>query len=234
MSASERKVGGIDFDGTLLNNVELSHKCFCLMMERVGGKPITLERYREVCDLGNKWWFYLRAGFPVHKFAGYMVSPARRKELIGWYRGMYLSQLNDVPLRDGVVEGLHALREQGLDLVIWSNAQTKVVEPQLKRLGLDHFFSHSLCGRDGLKGPKSVWLQRYLRSEGIRPQNLVVIGDSQEEPRTAHEIGAWSIALQGGYTSPKRLAASKPHHMVDSWHEIPSKVHAVFANGGPQ
>jgi len=234
MSKTDAKFAAIDFDGTLLHNVVVSHACFCMLLAKEGIPPISLETYQQCVDMKNKTKFMRKAGFSVWKLLALQCSPSRRKEMTAFYNRQYALRARDIVLREGVQEGLAALREQGVACFIWSNAGRHVIDFQAKRLEIADHFSEILCSGEGRVGPKGRWLKRYITKHNISPRNLVLIGDTYEEPTTALDLGATSIVLTGGYSTPQRLAASKPHHIVDSWHEIPAKVKAHFANGGPR
>ena len=67
-------------------------------------------------------------------------------------------------------------------------------------------------------------LAAFMAKRGYQPQDVVIVGDSDEEPAIARQLGLTSIGITDGYITEKRLRAAKPDYIINSLKEIASIV----------
>jgi len=83
-------------------------------------------------------------------------------------------------------------------------------------LGLADYFLHIYGGNSfPVKKPDPFGLRLLMEETGARPEETVVIGDSQVDVETARNAGTWSVGCTFGF-GPQTLIATPPDVLVDS------------------
>jgi phosphoglycolate phosphatase len=121
---------------------------------------------------------------------------------------------------NGVLEALAALRQlhQGpaRSMAVLTNKPVRPAQAICEALNLAPFFLHVYGGNSfSTKKPDPEGLVALMSEAGAKPEETVMIGDSQVDVETAHNAGAWSIGCTFGL-SPESLAANPPDILVDS------------------
>jgi phosphoglycolate phosphatase len=123
----------------------------------------------------------------------------------------------------GVLEALGALRKlhepPGGNARIMAVLTNKPVRPArdiCEALGLAPYFLRIYGGNSfNTKKPDPAGLRALMDEAGARPDETVMIGDSQVDILTARNAGVWSIGCTFGL-SPETLLATQPDILVDS------------------
>lgn len=117
----------------------------------------------------------------------------------------------------GVPEGLHALSGAGLNLVCVTNKAAEFALPLLKAARLHQWFSFTLCpGDDTDRKPSPKLLLAACACLGIRPAELLHVGDSCADVDAARAAGCSAVAVSYGYDHRGLLDDSKPDAVVGS------------------
>jgi len=83
-------------------------------------------------------------------------------------------------------------------------------------LGLADYFLHIYGGNSfPVKKPDPFGLRSLMEETGARPEETVMIGDSQVDVQTARNAGAWSVGCTFGF-GPQTLIDTPPDVLVDS------------------
>jgi phosphoglycolate phosphatase len=129
----------------------------------------------------------------------------------------------------GTVEALSALRnELGAPPRTFAVLTNKPVRPAraiCEGLGIAPYFLH-IYGGDSFpaKKPDPMGLISLMEETGARPEETVMIGDSQVDVQTARNAGAWSIGCTFGL-APGSLEAIPPDVLVDSPEDWTAALH---------
>lgn len=117
----------------------------------------------------------------------------------------------------GVVEGLQALRDAGLRLACITNKSEKFTLPLLEATGLRKFFELVICG-DTLprRKPDPLPLTHVCERFGIRPQEIVLIGDSRNDVEAARAAGCRVLCVPYGYNEGAPVQELDSDGIVDS------------------
>jgi phosphoglycolate phosphatase len=121
---------------------------------------------------------------------------------------------------DGVLDALAAVRSlPGVAVRSMSVLTNKPVRPAqaiCDALGLAPFFRHVYGGNSfPVKKPDPLGLRTLMEQAGAKPEETVLIGDSEVDVATARNAGTWVIGCTFGL-SPEGLAANPPDILVDS------------------
>ena len=208
-----KKLIVFDWNGTLLSDTVPSWKAANICLKYYGAAPITLARYRQTFH------------FPVIHF--YRLNNvdvdtvlARKDAAYSVFQGAYERFAQHARTRRGTRALLQWLGDQTIDAMILSNYVTPKIEQQLARLGIRSFFKHVSGHEDGMhilqNTSKQQRLADYLKAHSYEPKNVVIIGDSMEEPEIARHLGVTSIGITDGYINTARLREAKPDYIIDA------------------
>ena len=116
---------------------------------------------------------------------------------------------------------LRKLAEFGFRLALVSNGSRARVEDELGRLEVATLFQSVVCGekKEELK-PSPVMLERAIRSLGLRPADVVYVGDAPADIQAARNAGVISIAIARGAIQEGRLKAESPDHVFGGLKEM--------------
>ena len=117
-----------------------------------------------------------------------------------FFRHYHLVNGDKATIFDGVIDGLKAMRDQGLKLAIVTNKPTEFTIPLLQRTGLAGFFQEVVCG-DTCERRKPDPDQMFYACErlGVTPAQAVAIGDSVNDALAARAAGIQVLAVPYGY-----------------------------------
>jgi len=108
----------------------------------------------------------------------------------------------------GVSEGLDALRAMRLPLACVTNKAARFTLPLLERLGIAHHFVEVISG-DTLpqKKPDPAPLMHACRRFGIKPDEMLMIGDSMNDAEAARAAGCPVFCVTYGYNEGQDVRA---------------------------
>ena len=67
-------------------------------------------------------------------------------------------------------------------------------------------------------------VEKYIRQNGLDPQNLYYVGDTSVDVESARHAGAKVVAVSWGLNTSEALACCHPDHLVDH----PSQLLGIF------
>jgi phosphoglycolate phosphatase len=124
---------------------------------------------------------------------------------------------------EGVLDALKALHElhdapggPSRIMAVLTNKPVRPARGICEGLGLADYFLH-IYGGDSfpVKKPDPLGLRSLMDETGVRPEETVMIGDSQVDVQTARNAGAWSLGCTFGF-GPQSLMNTPPDVLVDS------------------
>lgn len=120
-------------------------------------------------------------------------------------------------LYPGVREGLDGLRDRGLALGVVTNKPGRFTLPILERLGIAHDFDVVVAG-DTLdqKKPHPAPLLYAASSLGLRPAEVVMVGDSMNDVLAARKAGMPIVCVPYGYNHGSDIYDAQPDAIIDS------------------
>jgi phosphoglycolate phosphatase len=187
----------IDLDGTMLHTMPDFHVAINGMRAELDLEPITRERIALMVGKGSENLIRSVLGLDWDA-AG---VEAKFEAAMDAYQRHYLSINGDhSTLYPDVIEGLTALKAQGLRLACVTNKPIAFTTPLLKLKGLDGFFE-VVYGGDSLprKKPDPLPLQTVCADFGLQPAQVVAIGDSSNDAQAARAAGCPVLTVPYGY-----------------------------------
>lgn len=121
---------------------------------------------------------------------------------------------------NGVLESLAALRKlhdgPPRTMAVLTNKPVRPAQAICEALNLAPFFLHIYGGNSfKTKKPDPEGIVSLMNEAGAKPEETVMIGDSQVDVETAQNAGTWSIGCTFGL-SPQTLTTTPPDILVDS------------------
>ncbi len=122
----------------------------------------------------------------------------------------------------GVMEGLEALRTQGLKLACLTNKPTSFAQPLLKAKGLSGFFE-TVFGGDAFarKKPDPLPLLETCKAMGTDPGRTLMVGDSSNDARAARAAGCPVVLVTYGYNHGEPVRAVDADGFLDTLADLP-------------
>jgi phosphoglycolate phosphatase len=138
---------------------------------------------------------------------------------------------------DGVLEALAALRTMREQpnaptraMAVLTNKPVRPAQAICEALGLSPYFLNIYGGNSfTTKKPDPAGLFALMKEAQARPQETVMIGDSQVDVQTARNAGAWCIGCTFGL-APGSLEAIPPDVLVDSPADWTAALHPARIN----
>lgn len=114
-----------------------------------------------------------------------------------------------------------------LPLALCTNKPRRTTDPVLRALGWQDSFRVVVAGGDTKeKKPHPEPLERIARELGLRPDELVMVGDGPQDIGAGRAVGALTVGVRGGILEEARLLASEPDVLLDSLEQLPAALRA--------
>jgi phosphoglycolate phosphatase-like HAD superfamily hydrolase len=187
-----------DWNGTLLDDLQLVVSATNKVFASLGGRSVTAEEHR------------LHFRRPVADFyaavLGRAVDADEFDRLDAIFHDAYRAGLTTCALADDAAEAMRSWPGTQSLLSMWFHED---LVPAVTAFGLDGRFSRIdgvMLGTD--RAYKSAHLAKHLESMGIDGGSAVLIGDSIDAADAAESVGAAAVLYTGGFTHRDRLHAS--------------------------
>ncbi|MEO0107584.1 MAG: HAD-IA family hydrolase [candidate division WOR-3 bacterium] len=202
-----------DLDGTLVDSAAGVVKAVRHAFEAIGQR--VPDEQNIVANIGRP----LR-DFPAR--LGYDLDEERRQEFVSRYRAFYSAHCTeDTTVFPGVRTGLGRLRESGLRLAVVTTKIQEQAEKVTQALGLVQYFESISGWSDGQKmKPDPEPILRTLDRLGTRPDQALMIGDSEQDILAARAARVDSCACLYGYRAPSVLLELCPNWTIRRFPEL--------------
>lgn len=136
-----------------------------------------------------------------------------------------LEASNNTNVREGVEKTLRKLKSIGMVVVVATNSCRKVAKLTLERFGLINYIDH-IVTRDDVENikPADDVIRKSLEITGLKPNQVVYVGDSTYDIEASRSAGVKSIAILGGIHSENELRSKNPDYIIASIDELITKV----------
>ncbi|MBQ2735777.1 MAG: HAD family hydrolase [Clostridia bacterium] len=190
-----------DFDGTVADTIPVIRKALNLTMQRFGFSSLTHEQVVQAINNGART--LVRDVLPPQL----RVNDAEVDRIFAVYLGDYRScHLDTKVAYDGIPALFEALHRDGWKLAVLSNKHHDMVE-NLSRQTLPKGTVDTVQGVISEKPtkPDPYLVNLVCERLGVRPEECVMIGDSDVDVLTAQNAGMQHIGVTWGYRSEEIL-----------------------------
>jgi len=185
-----------DWNGTLVNDVDLCVDILNLMLSAHCLPPISANQYRET--------FF----FPVAQFYKTLNLPSsghQYKKLADDFIQTYRDRFEECELNQGAFEAVRTLSSNGVSQSILSAGAQKDVETFVSFYQL-HPWIRWIDGANNVeasgKGERAV---NHLSQIELDPIEILLIGDTLHDLEVANLLGCQTLLYSGGHTNEMRL-----------------------------
>ncbi len=185
-----------DFNGTLLNDMQVCIDCMNSMLKDRQLPQLDLHHYREIFTFPVRD-YYLKLGFDFDKEP--FEIPAHQ------FIDLYRENLHRAPLHDEVQEMLLFFKERNVRQVILSAMEQEFLEETLASKGILGYFD-KVCGITNHLGEGKLEMAKELLAEmGGTREDIRLIGDTIHDYEVAKGSGIECILVANGHQSFSRL-----------------------------
>lgn len=200
-----------DWNGTLVDDAQFAVDLANGLLAETGAPELSLERHREVFQVPIIE-YYRQIGIPVTEES----FPAMDRH----FHSTYHDQRDALTLFEDVAPSLTHLSASGTQNSILSALPGDLLSHHLEHFKVAHFFEHAI-GREGERAGSKVSAGRKLIEKlGIRPQEILVVGDTIYDHEVADVLGTDCALIARGHQSEHRLRAVNPTIMARSIAEL--------------
>ena len=208
-----------DLDGTLADTIPGIRNAVNCVRAEYGLAPLTSEQTAKGLNhgIGNLMDVTVATDLGDR-------TPETREKLIASYLVHLENTFEDevVPYPN-LPEALAELKARGYRLAVLSNKPDRFVKPQIRSLYGDTLFSAARGIVDiNFRKPNPELTLSVIHEvdETLRPDECVMIGDSDVDIDTAKNAGMRSVAVSWGYRDKELLRAKSPDVIVDTAAEL--------------
>ncbi len=186
-----------DWNGTLVDDVELVVSVMNGLLEPRALAPLTPERYRDIFDFPVRN-YYLALGFDLEA-EPFPVLAAEWVEAYGahWRHGT---------LRAGALATLDSLATAGVSQSVLSASERALLHEQAAHYGVSAHLTWLIGIDDHHAETKLEHGRRWMAEAGIDPGRAVMVGDTVHDYEVGKNLGVDVVLLTAGHQSEARLA----------------------------
>ena len=185
-----------DWNGTLLNDIDICIDSINILLEHRNIEKLTKEIYKEIFTFPVKD-YYSKAGFDFTKED--FDIPATE------FINIYNSRIIDAYLFQEVTSVLeHFKRRNYQQLIISAMEQDSLVKSIFEK-GISNYFTYISGINDHYAVSKVENAKNLIKKANINPNQICMIGDTIHDYEVAGEIGCNCIIVANGHQSYKRL-----------------------------
>ncbi len=185
-----------DFNGTLVDDVDLALHSINVMLARRGLAAVTRDVYRSAF------------GFPLAAYYGKLGVDLSRETMQGLadeFREAYLPGLPSCSLQDGVFELLDLAARSGARQFVLSALEETELQQAVRHLGIADCFT-AIYGLHHRLGDSKLPRGRELfESYELSPERTLFIGDMDHDAEVAEELGVDVTLVAQGHQGVGRL-----------------------------
>lgn len=189
-----------DFDGVLVESLELYEKAVSLSLARMN-KPLTRgrEEFLELFE-GNFYESLVKKGVDLDEFMAVSVDLLAQVDY---------SEMKPITPMVAVIEHM---QQNNILLVISSN-NSQTIKTALEKFKFKDYFEKVL-GSDFLLSKKDKML--FAKEEyQIVPKDIYYIGDTTGDIREGRAAGVKTVGVTWGWHSKEKMTAAEPDYLVN-------------------
>jgi len=170
--------------------------------------------------------------FQVHSIIGLGLTEAvaalfpehdhgLRTAALDRYREHFLNlDQTEMPLFEGVAEGLAELSDSGVQLAVATGKSRRGLDRVLRETQTHDLFIATRCSDETISKPHPQMILDLLEMTGVRPDKAVMVGDTEFDMEMARRAKVDPVAVTYGVHDEQRLANHAPVASFDTFPAI--------------
>ena len=188
-----------DFNGTLLDDVEINCEIFNLLARDYNARSITMAEYKEVFD------------FPVidaYRKWGFDVDNGNFENIATSFHNYYNSMVYE---RCDIFKNARILLKElkgKYDLVCLSASKAETLVSQLKHYDIYSYFDEVLGMSDKYAHGKEDLAKKWMEASKKKREETLYIGDTCHDQLVAKALGVKMLSITWGHNSKHKLSTA--------------------------
>ncbi len=189
-----------DFNGTLINDVNLCIDLLNKFLENQNKKLVTKERYKEIFRFPIQEYYRLAGiDFNIESYESLSIKFIEEYQPKSYLCGLY----------DGVYETLEFLKNKNINLYVLSASEINNLKKQCDMYKISGFFKE-IIGLDNIHAASKIDVAKeYIKNHNINPSETIFIGDTLHDVEVADAIGVNCFLVSCGHQSVNVLKQAK-------------------------
>lgn len=188
-----------DFNGTIVNDVDICLSIINELLKEEGKDTITLEKYRSIFT------------FPVieyYKRVGIISCDEEFEEYAHKWMNRYYELEKDSTLFEDIVPTLTKIKEMGIQQGVLSASRIDQLTRMLKQFKVESYMQDILGISDIYAASKVHIGKEFIKNTHLNPSDFVMLGDTLHDYEVAREMGIDCILIAQGHQSFEVLKSS--------------------------
>lgn len=199
----------LDFNGTIIDDVDLCLNILNHLLEERNYKKVSLEEYKHIFTFPIKK-YYINAGFDLEKYSFTSIS----NEFISLYQKASLN----CKLYEGINELIDKCNNNRIKVVLLSASQIDNLKEQTDHFGLSEKFE-AILGTSTIEAASKVEIgKNYFNDK--QDKKILFVGDTTHDAEVASAIGADALLITHGHQARDILLKANPLKVIDSFKEV--------------
>ena len=199
----------LDFNGTIIDDVDLCLNILNHLLEERNYKKVSLEEYKHIFTFPIKN-YYINAGFDLKKYSFTSIS----NEFISLYQKASLN----CKLYEGINELIDKCNNNRIKVVLLSASQIDNLKEQTDHFGLSEKFE-AILGTSTIEAASKVEIgKNYFKDK--QDKKILFVGDTTHDAEVASAIGADALLITHGHQARDILLKANPLKVIDSFKEV--------------
>lgn len=199
-----------DWNGTLLDDLDLSLHAVNVLLEERNLPKLSAERYKDIFGFPVVN-YYAKAGFDFEKEP--FEVPAKK------YVKLYAAGASELKLFPDVIDTLNFFKEKNYRQIVLSAMKDDNLKLMINDRKISHFFDGIFGIKDNYAREKVTLGKQVVEKLGLNPSECLMIGDTLHDAEVAEQCGFNCILFSGGHVSKQRLE-TKNRKILDSLSEL--------------
>lgn len=191
------KLIAFDWDGTLMDSVDLIASCLEAAFRQAGLPVLSPERYRRIIGLGLQE--------AMHELMPGLTGKDL-ESVVEHYRDCFLSAPPErMPFFAEVESTLDSLHAAGYRLAVATGKARRGLDRLFEQHDVCRVFSSSRCADESQSKPAPDMLLELMQENGVRAEETLMVGDSLHDIRMARAAGVDALGIAHGVNTCEEL-----------------------------
>lgn len=210
----------LDLDGPLLDGKDRHYRCYTIILERYGYRPIPIDEYWEKKRnlLNRRDLLELSGAADIYDdFLADWLSIIETPDMLALDK-----------VQDGALECLHKWKAQGIALTLVTLRKNILgLEAQLDASGLRSYLDAVFACDHADGGEGKAAAVRSLCLDGLSIPNALWVGDTEADWTAARLLGCAVILVSNGLRGESHLNSLKGAFVISSIRELEDLIYAA-------
>lgn len=206
-----------DWDGTLMDSLSRIAQCMQVAAEDIGIVPAKTEQIHNIVGLA--------LDIAIRRLHPQLTEPQVELMRLRYSHHYVEREANPSPFYDGVTQMLTQLHGHGALLSVATGKSRKGLDRVFASHNVGGLFHSSRCADETRSKPEPDMLLEIIDYHGVKPEQAVMIGDTEFDLEMASRARVPSIGVGWGAHSVSRLQKHSPKVCVTTVAELESQLY---------